>query len=498
MPLAVVEATPDLAIELDVPNREYSPGETITGRVLRSSHVVTSEALVTIKLYGRTKVRVDYTTNSGNGSQHHTIRTRFDLLGSGPAFYNTIFKGPIHIPPDGSGRTESWPFQFSLPHTIPDPAGIREGAHGKQKHCFLPIDPPEQITSHPLPFTMYSKVGTFWQNGIEGYVEYVLQAEFFEQHTSRFSSSPSAKKTATAVLPVTLRPPPIPPLLPHEWYPNRFVKREGVRTQLLLPAFAASGEELSFKQKTLKLFHSSKVPKYSFDVLVFSPGAIQLGSVDPVPFKVAAVPKLGAADETSEEVRNLERTPMVSVVNLKLTVKARTEVKVGSSWVSDRFTDRTDKFFEWSWTWKEGEEGMALPVWDRGMASAGADEDADIDFGDEKKGKKKGEKGDLKKGKDGLMGGGGGGTSSASGSSGGPTGEPPARDIGAELGLRFNPTELAYTGGSAKMNQILYPDFTTYNIRRTHILKWEMVLAVAKETVKVSNAHAVRFVAPWT
>lgn len=493
MPLAVVEASPDLAIELDVPNREYNPGETISGRVLRRSHVVSSEALVAIKLYGRTKVRVDYTTNSGNGSQHHTVRTRFDLLGSGPAFYNTIFKGPIHIPPDGS-RTESWPFQFSLPLTVPDPRGIREGAHGKQKHSFLPIDPPEQITSHPLPFTMYSKVGSFWANGIEGYVEYVLQAEFFEQHTSRFSSSPSAKKTATAVLPVTLRPPPIPPLLPHEWCLNRFVKREGVRTQRLIPEFAAS-EELSFKQKTLKLFHSSKVPKYSFDILVLSPGVIQLGSVDPVPFKVATVPKLGVADETSEEVKALERTPMVSVVNLKMVVKARTEVKVGSSWVSDRFTDRTDKFFEWSWMWKEGEEGMALPVWDRGLASAGAG--ADAGFGDKKmKMEDMGEKGGLK-GKDGLMGG-GGGMSSASGSGNGPKGEPPVRDIGIELGLRFNPTELAYRGGPAKMSEILYPDFTTYNIRRTHQLKWEMVLAVAKETVKVSNAHLVRFVAPWT
>ncbi|KAK3343136.1 hypothetical protein B0H65DRAFT_427912 [Neurospora tetraspora] len=479
MPQAVIEASPDLAIELDVPNREYNPGETITGRVFRRSHVVSSEALVSIKLYGRTKVRVDYTTNSGNGSQHHTVRTRFNLLGSGPAFYNTIFKGPIHIPPDGS-KTESWPFSFSLPFGPVNPQGVREGAHNKQKHSFLPIDPPDQITSHPLPFTFYTKVGSYWANGIEAYVEYVLQAEFFEEHTSRFSSSPSAKKTATAVLPITLRPPPIPPLLPDEWRLGRWVRREGVRTQRLIPEFADS-EELSFKQKILKLFHSSKVPKYSFDILVISPGVIQLGSVDPVPFRVAAVPRLGQADETSDEVRQLERTPTVSVVSLKMVVKARTEVKVASSLVWDRYTDRTDKFFEWSWMWKEGEEGMALPVWDRRM---GAEAGAGFGEGDEKK--KMGEKEGL----------GGGGMSSAGG--GGPEGEPPARDIGAELGLRFNPTELAYRGGPAKMSALLYPDFTTYNIRRTHELKWEMVLAVAKETVKVSNDHFVRFVASWT
>ncbi|KAK3950031.1 hypothetical protein QBC32DRAFT_347754 [Pseudoneurospora amorphoporcata] len=477
MPLAVIEASPDLAIELDVPNREYNPGETITGRVLRRSHVVSPEALVSIKFYGRTKVRVDYTTNTGNGSQHHTVRTRFDLL----SVNNTIFKGPIHIPPDGS-RTESWPFSLSLPMGPVNPQAIREGAKKKQKYSFLPIDPPEQITSHPLPFTFYTKVGSFWANGIEAYVEYVLQAEFFEQHTSRFSSSPSAKKTASAVLPVALRPPPIPPLLPHEWRLNRWQKRQGVRTQRLIPAFAES-EELSFKQKTLKLFHSSKVPKYSFDVLVLSPGVIQLGSVDPVPFRVAAVPKLGAADETSEEVRELERSPMVNVVSLKMVVKARTEVKVGSSWVADRFTDRTDTFFEWSWTWREGEEGMALPVWDRGLAAAAG---ATAGFGDEKKKMTE---------KEGLGSGGGEMSSAAVGS---PEGEPPARDIGVELGLRFNPMELAYRGGSAKMSAILYPDFTTYNIRRTHELKWEMVLSVAKETVKVSNGHLVRFVAPWT
>ena len=491
MPLAVIEASPDLAIELDVPNREYNPGETITGRVLRRSHVVSSEALVSIKLYGRTKVRVDYTTNSGNGSQHHTVRTRFDLLGSGPAFNRTIFKGPIHIPPDGS-RAESWPFSLSLPTGPVNPQTIREGAKKKQKYSFLPIDPAEQITSHQLPFTFYSKVGSFWANGIEGYVEYVLQAEFFEQHTSRFSSTPSAKKTASAVLPVTIRPPPIPPLLPHEWSLNRFIKRQGVRTQRLIPAFAEGDVELSFKQKTLKLFHSSKVPKYSFDVLVLSPGVIQLGSVDPVPFRVAAVPKFGAADETSEEVRELERSPMVNVVSLKLVVKARTEVKVNSMWVADRFIDRTDKFFEWSWNWKEGEEGMALPVWDRGLA-AGAAGAVGVDYGDEKKGRK--EKKEKKGEKEGL-GGGGGGSSSAAVV--GPEGEPPARDIGAEMELRFNPMELVYKGGTAKMTALLYPDFTTYNIRRTHELKWEMVLSVAKETVKVSNSHLVSFVAPWT
>ena len=267
-----------------------------------------------------------------------------------------------------------------------------------------------------------------------------------------------------------------------------------MRTQMLIPSFAEAGGELSFKQKTQKFFHSSKVPKYSFDLLVLSPGVIQLGSVDPVPFKVAAVPRLGVADETSEEVRNLQKSPVVSVASLRLVVKARTEVKVGSSWVSDKFTDRVDKFFEWTWTWgwKEGEDGMALPVWDRTLGTgtgAGAGADAsfgEIDFGDEKKGKKEG------------SGSGGGGSSSTAAVTGRQGAEPPARDIGAELDLRFNPMELVYKGGTAKMSAILYPDFTTYNIRRTHELKWEMVLSVAKETVKVSNSHWVKIVAPWT
>ncbi|KAK3503364.1 hypothetical protein B0T13DRAFT_457079 [Neurospora crassa] len=510
MPQAVTEASPDLAIALDVPNREFNPGEPITGRVYRHSHVVSSEALVSIKLYGRTKVRVDYTTNSGNSNHHHTVRSRFELLGSGPAFYNTLFRGPIHIPPDGS-KPESWPFSFSLPFGPVNPQGICEGAHNKQKHSFLPIDPPEQITSHPLPFTFYTQIGSRYYNGIEAYVEYVLEAEFFEQHTSRFSSSPSAKKTATAVLPITIRPPPIPPLHPDEWRLGRFVKREGVRTQRLIPEFADS-EELSFKQKTLKLFHSSKVPKYSFDVLVITPGVIQLGSVDPVLFRVAAVPRLGPADETSDEVKELERTPTVSVVSLRMVVKARTEVKVGNSRIWDRYTDKTDKVVEWSWMWKEGEEGMALPIWDKRMGSgAGADADAGLEDEERKKKEKMalGEKGQFMDEKAALKevmslaaaaggGSGGGSSSSGGGPASGPTGEPPARDIGAELGLRFNPTELAYNGGPTKLRALLYPDFMTYNIRRTHELKWEMVLAVAKETVKVSNEQVVRFVAPWT
>lgn len=287
------------------------------------------------------------------------------------------------------------------------------------------------------------------------------------------------------------------------------MKREGVRTQRLTPEFADS-EELSFKQKTLKLFHSSKVPKYSFDVLVITPGVIQLGSVDPVPFRVAAVPRLGQADETSDEVRELERTPTVSVVSLRMVVKARTEVKVGNSRIWDRYTDRMDKVVEWSWMWKEGEEGMALPVWDRRMGS-GANAGADAGLkgeGKEKmalgeKGQFMDEKAALKAGMSpdtwGAGGGDGGGSSSGGGGpASGPTGEPPARDIGAELGLRFNPTELAYNGGPAKLRALLYPDFMTYNIRRTHELEWEMVLAVAKETVKVSNEQVVRFVAPWT
>ena len=56
---------------------------------------------------------------------------------------------------------------------------------------------------------------------------------------------------------------------------------------------------------------------------------------------------------------------------------------------------------------------------------------------------------------------------------------------------------LAYKGGTAKMTALLCLAFTTYNIRRTHGLKWEMVLSVAKETITVLNSHFVRFVASY-
>lgn len=64
MPQARLTVGPGLDIQLDNIGRPYQPGDVITGRVVRSSHVVSPRAIVTIQFFGRAKSKIVVTTYS--------------------------------------------------------------------------------------------------------------------------------------------------------------------------------------------------------------------------------------------------------------------------------------------------------------------------------------------------------------------------------------------------------------------------------------------------
>jgi hypothetical protein len=66
-----------------------------------------------------------------------------------------------------------------------------------------------------------------------------------------------------------------------------------------------------------------------------------------------------------------------------------------------------------------------------------------------------------------------------------------ALDLGSLLNLSMANAPIRH-GGFFKL--LLYPSFTTYNIKHTHQLRWELKLTVAGKSTMVSNVMDVTLV----
>lgn len=285
MPQASIKVSSALGIRLDGDRTSFGPGDTITGCVVRASHIVSTHATVTVSLAGRVKTKVIAGATVYRGrttlvdEQRHT---------------QTVFQGPLHIPPaptpDESERT--WPFTMTIPTHVEADDG-----DGEQPQIL------------PGTFTM-ERAGFGPQD--EGFIAYTIKAEL--QATSQGSVD-----STTAILPITiLTVNPGPPMADSHLIRHRLYGC--VSSYRLLPEVNRSGR--SFSQKARSLFSSQKVPALAGHMEIDTPAVIQLEHPDPIPLRVRFVPDANVLRDSG--ILGVPQT--IQLLSLSMNIRPSTEV----------------------------------------------------------------------------------------------------------------------------------------------------------------------------
>ena len=308
MPRTGLQRGPGLAIELDS-WQSYEPGDMIIGRVIRTEHLVSPDARLTVKLHGRAKSKMIVQHTQGKS----VYRGRFTFFGPNDAAY-TLFKGLVHIAPQG--EPGSWNFAIAIPMRA---SAAALAASGKGDHSFIPLEQ-EVVDTKTLPGIFYCKGSNFWSSTtLFGYVEYYLEAELVWAVNGK-------QMSCKATLPLLMRHSSAATPLPEKTPTHRpFSVPLSVRSYRLLPGVQAA--DLSLGQKTRTAFGSSKVPAHSFAVQVECPIIIEIGKL--VPFLIRVLPDM---EKSSEALRNVPI--QYRLASFDLTLKATTTVICAGTFTS--------------------------------------------------------------------------------------------------------------------------------------------------------------------
>ncbi|KAF9777052.1 hypothetical protein IL306_004681 [Fusarium sp. DS 682] len=211
--------------------------------------------------------------------------------------------------------------------------------------------------------------------------------------------------------------------------------RHSITTYRLIPGMEDA--KLSFSQKMKQSFSTSSVPEYVFNLLVDVPTIIQLDNPTPIPFKLRIVPDLNG---TSEIIRDIPQKARLNSVSIQIGTS--TEVICKGTLLPPR---------------KEKREQIDLCVMGAIPSFLGRIKD-DIYIPC--------------------------------------TSDYPPIDIGAMIDLRLGQLGPGFPhlrgGGSLRFS----PSFTTYNIRHSHRLSWEVQGEIAGERFKTIGAVAVKLLIP--
>ncbi|EON98414.1 hypothetical protein UCRPA7_6063 [Phaeoacremonium minimum UCRPA7] len=191
--------------------------------------------------------------------------------------------------------------------------------------------------------------------------------------------------------------------------------------------------ELSFKQKTQKFFGSSKVPEFIYSLEIDYPTVIQLGNPNTIPFKIRLLPNRSRTSDIIEDVPQ-----KVTLTKLTMELKANTAVRCAGTF-SSHDADKTAKHPIHLAQVMVGVGSIVVP--------SSVDEEA--------------------------------------------------IDLGALLDLRLD-ARRPYTMGRqlSPFQNRLAPSFTTYNIRHSYRLKWEVTISIAGESTSLSGEYPVSILAP--
>ncbi|WPG97897.1 Hypothetical protein R9X50_00068000 [Acrodontium crateriforme] len=396
MPRTELNISSNLSIQLEAQPQTFAPGNTIIGKVVRKTHLVSPQVTLNIRLQGRAKSKLVVKRNNDHGHTTRTYRGRFNFFALNEVA-SRIYSGPVHIPP--GGESSEWPFAL----TIPASANPQALASSGEYPSYLTLGNGQV---YPLPNSFFY-FGGYYRTKFEGYVEYYLEADFI-------ATIGGKNEVTTASLPIMVQTPTTRLLsTPQEFALRMEYGRVDARSYFLTQDTQV--EKLTFKQKLKSSVGSSKVPIVVCNVQQSSPGVIQLGNIIPFAIRVMIDPVA-----TSEELRDNRVT--FQLVSLHMRLKSNTEVLC---------------------------EGL--------FSNHGASEDDTYDFGLYKL---------IPKLKPVML----------------PVGQDAKfMDIGELLQLTLNQTGVMALGQQVATFQIpAFPSMTTYNIKQTHRIKWEIGIKVGR------------------
>lgn len=306
MPRTLAKSTPALEIILDRQDNIYQAGETITGRVMRTAPIVSSQAHLTIQLNGRTKSKLTVSRGQAGASIY---RGRFGLFNPA-ANEQQLHDGPVHIAADGR---QEWPFSLTIP-SGPDPATVAKD--NDQKFSYLPLAR-QEVENHSLPPVFYMS-GWFLTTTYECFVEYFLEAKLHA------SSRGSGHQVDQAVLPFSVLPAETPGLISEFSLARRNFLCRINTYRLTRGSELGSGSgsaTLSLQERTREFFGSSKVPQFAFSLQVEHPTTLQVGNPNPIPFRLLVLPD---HDQTTELVQHAP--PTVTLTSMTFEIEASTNM----------------------------------------------------------------------------------------------------------------------------------------------------------------------------
>lgn len=288
---------PSLGIRLERGQPNFTLPDTVTGHVYSSTRVVTSKAIVTIALVGRSKSRMVVR----HGSWGRTYRGRFALVDESEHTHK-LFEAPLHIPVNGEEKM--WPFAITLP-THFDATKTASGT--PQDESYLSLTPGEPAT-HTLPSSFAVQKWGYGE-GMECFVEYFLRAEL-----TTINRGSTVTERATQLLAITT--------LYHgprrgdaRWlafqYPHSLMRNE------TLIGYDPVSEPNSSGQRT-----DSHQSRLDFAIIVKIPALLQLSQSSPISLLLLAVPMSPLSSDSA-----LLTSKEISLTEISVALVASTSIK---------------------------------------------------------------------------------------------------------------------------------------------------------------------------
>jgi len=341
MPRTGVKRGPKLAIEIDHLRTSYLPGDTITGRVIRTAQIAKAESWVCVALYGRSKAK--FAHKVGGATVIH--RSRFNFFDSMP---QTIHQGPMHVAPEGEGAPSAWPFSITIPSTMSIKALNDDENQGAivKGDIFLPVDA-DSVSQHRLPPVFFGP--TKFMGKWHGYVEYYVEAQL---GLARSSKDNASVVQDWATFPLFIRLPSTPkPTIDFGLSLKNFPCSRSAYA--LVPGM----EEMSLRKRTKQLFRSSTCPRFVYDLEVHYPTVLQLANPNPIPLLVKVVPNL---EETSDDVACFPQAVVLTEIDMELIEV--TEIIITGTLGPYALRDAENNFFGLHPILKGASPEVVLPV----------------------------------------------------------------------------------------------------------------------------------------
>ncbi|KIW62172.1 hypothetical protein PV04_10372 [Phialophora macrospora] len=303
MGLTKAEDSPGLSLELDSSKAHYSPGDTISGRVVLNTADEVGIGKVVVSFWGRAKSRI--IQQHGQAVTYHRGRTQFfkqELV---------LYEGQY----THKAGTFSWPFEFVVPEQA-DPASILGGEKWKPKNHFRGTAD-ENSLDLTLPASCYHGRHMFGRHA-ECFIEYILDVTLIEPDGLHHIRGPQSK---VSTRPITFHPLSTPePIQNYNFVTDQ--RLFTISTLKLLPEHA--GTSLGFRDRARSIFQRDSLPKFSFSIAVQAPSIIQLMHPDPIPFLITATPDLSPGLTTIDTSMSLPAVTLKAAkIELKTYVRCR-------------------------------------------------------------------------------------------------------------------------------------------------------------------------------